>query len=82
MIRLARETYRFSCDVREGMQLYGAEHPAAGAAHLAASQTARAGSTTRTLSTEGFERTESTALATEPAQEPDRATNLELKDGR
>jgi hypothetical protein len=55
IIRLARETYRFSHDVREGMDLYLAEHPGT------------AGATT---------------LAADGTRTTDRATNLELKDGR
>ena len=32
VVTLARETYRFTRDVREGMELYTARHPAAGSA--------------------------------------------------
>jgi hypothetical protein len=35
IIRLARESYRFSCDVRDGMELYPARHPAAAGSTLA-----------------------------------------------
>jgi hypothetical protein len=35
IIRLARETYRFSCDVREGMELYPARHPGPAGSTLA-----------------------------------------------
>jgi hypothetical protein len=34
VIQLARETYRFSRDVREGMELYLARPPAAGSTNL------------------------------------------------
>ena len=38
-IRLARETYRFSRDVREGMDLYLARHPAPAGSTLATERT-------------------------------------------
>ena len=38
-IRLARETYRFSRDVREGMELYLARPPAGGSTTLRADRT-------------------------------------------
>jgi hypothetical protein len=50
VVRLARETYRFSRDVRDGMDLYLARHPAtAGSTTLRADGTL---STDRTLTTD------------------------------
>ncbi len=65
MIRLARETYRFSRDVREGMQLYLDEHPAAGSTSLATDRST----------------TDRSNLAAGRPRGDGRATNLELKDG-
>jgi hypothetical protein len=70
MIRLARETYRFSRDVREGMQLYLDEHPAAGSTSLATGR-----------STSDRSTTDRSNLAAGRPQGDGRATNLELKDG-
>ena len=38
-IALARESYRFTCDVREGMELYMARHPAPAGSTLSTDRT-------------------------------------------
>jgi hypothetical protein len=75
MIRLARETYRFSRDVREGMQLYLDEHPAAGSTSLATDRSTSARSTTDRSTSD------LSNLAAGRPRGDGLATNLELKDG-